>query len=281
MENVIINFFKNYKLDIKNKKMVVAVSTGVDSMALLFTLLNLKKKYNIDIIVAHVNHGKRIQSEEEEQYITKYCTINNIKCYVKRLDFKNNTENFQSIARDLRYNFFNEIIKIEQAHYLVLAHHANDNMETILMRMIRGSNLIGYSGINEVNKANKYLIIRPFLSVLKNELIDYVNLHKIKYYEDYSNQEDIYTRNRIRKDIIPKLFLEDKNVHHKFNEFSNTLKSANKIINGVIDKFIKDKVTKNENISFSIYEFLDLDDYLQTEVLFKLLKSYSLSKIIY
>ncbi|MDD3999358.1 MAG: tRNA lysidine(34) synthetase TilS [Bacilli bacterium] len=277
MNNLLVNFFNKYKIGFKAKTFVLAVSTGVDSMVLLSAFLKLKEEYDFKLQVAHFNHGQRAQSETEEAFIKAFCFEKEIGCYCGNLK-KQKSGNFQNYAREQRYNFFQKIVFEVKADYLVLAHHANDNMETILMRIIRGSNLKGYSGMEAVTPFQGISLIRPFLEVRKDDLIKYAELHKIKYYQDLSNFDDVYTRNRIRKDIIPLLFKEEENVHLKFQEFSDTLKAANLLLEERVHSFTSKIAEKEDHFSFSIEDFLSLSDFLQVEVLFSCLKKYLLSK---
>ena len=278
MEKVIVKHFEKNNLILKNATVVIAVSTGVDSMALLACMNSLKEEYNLKIHIAHVNHQVRRESIDEEEYITDFATTNNLELHIMHLE-KNDTENFQSYARSERYKFFFKIMKEVKGDYLLLAHHANDNMETILMRLIRGSSLKGYAGMIDCLDMNDFKIVRPFLSILKEDLIEYVNKHKIKYYEDYSNTKDVYTRNRIRKELIPIIFKEEINSHLKFSEFSNTISEASKIVEEKIDSIIETYDIGNDCVSFNVNDFLDKSNFLQEEILFKLLKKYELSKV--
>ena len=277
MEKEIIAFFEKHNLQLNNKTLVVAVSTGADSMALLVAIIALQSRYHFKINVAHLNHQKRLQSTEEEKYIIDFCHQHQIECHVERLK-NGNYKNFQNYARQERYAFFKRVMDKVNGDYLVLAHHAIDNMETILMRLIRGSNLKGYAGIDEVTIWHNKLLLRPFLGVLKEQLIDYLNTNNIKYYEDESNESDIYTRNRIRKEIIPVLFNEDMNVHIKFQEFADTLREANILLKAEVDDFLKTCKYEKKYISFKKEEFSKLSEFLQIEVLFTILKKYNLSK---
>ena len=278
MNKLLDSFFLKHNLDINNKKFVLAVSTGVDSSVLLDLFIKNKNIDNNNIIVCHVNHHKRKESDIEEEYIINYCKDNNIKLYVKDLFFEEEKENFQSLARDKRYEFFNEIIKKENASFLVLAHHLIDLAETILMRLIRGSSLAGYAGINDCYKNKDIYIIRPLLSVTKEEIYEYSKNNNIKYFEDSSNQSLVYTRNKIRLNVLPVLFDISSDIYNKFSEFSHTILNASIEINKNRDKFIKDNVTFNDNdFYFNKDNFNSLSEYMQEEVLFELLKVNNLS----
>lgn len=271
---------KLIKEKLNNKKVLLACSTGVDSMVLLDLLL--KHANNCQIIISHINHQKRKQSILEEEYITKYCEEKNIKCYVKKLEHYEEG-NFQEWARIQRYEFFEEIIRKEGIDYLLTAHHADDNLETIIMRLLKSSSLKGYAGIEKEIKKENYSILRPLLDHSKNEIITYAKKNNIFYYQDESNFSDDYTRNRIRKYITPILLEENPNLYQAINYYSQTILDANQLLEKEKVSFIKNHVlVKNNNeleiIEFNISEYLKLSDYLRVQVLFRILRKYSLSR---
>lgn len=271
---------KLIKEKLNNKKVLLACSTGVDSMVLLDLLL--KHANNCQIIISHINHQKRKQSILEEEYITKYCEEKNIKCYVKKLEHYKEG-NFQEWARIQRYEFFEEIIRKEGIDYLLTAHHADDNLETIIMRLLKSSSLKGYAGIEKEIKKENYSILRPLLDHSKNEIITYAKKNNIFYYQDESNFSDDYTRNRIRKYITPILLEENPNLYQAINYYSQTILDANQLLEKEKVSFIKNHVlVKNNNeleiIEFNISEYLKLSDYLRVQVLFRILRKYSLSR---
>lgn len=268
------------KEKLNNKKILLACSTGVDSMVLLDLLL--KYNNNCQIIISHINHQKRQQSIQEEEFIIKYCKEKKLKCYVKKLE-KHEEGNFQEWARNERYHFFEEIIEKENIDYLLTAHHADDNLETIIMRLLKSSSLKGYAGIEKEIKQEKYIILRPLLDHSKNEIIAYAKEHNITYYQDISNYSDDYTRNRIRKYITPILLEENPNLYEAINYYSQTILDANQLLEKEKVTFIKKHVlVKNNNdnqiIEFKINEFLELSEYLRVQVLFRILRRYSLSR---
>ncbi len=279
MEQIVTTFLKDNNINLQGEKIVLAVSTGIDSMVLLHVFMKLTKKQNFSIIVAHVNHHRRLQSQQEEEFIRSFCQDNGLLCYIKNLDFSATSENFQAEARKRRYEFFQEVLEQERAQYLVLAHHGNDVLETIIMRLLRGSSLSGYAGMKAIIPFKNHTILRPLLTILKSDIEKYQQENQITYYEDQSNVEDIYTRNRLRKEIIPALMREDQQVHLKFLEFSQTLHDASRELNKIRDEFIEKKVSFVPNgISFLNVDFKKLSLYMQTEVLYELLKSYHLGK---
>lgn len=275
METKVLQFLNRYNVNFDDK-VLIGVSTGVDSMTLLTILQKLKFK---NIIVAHVNHGVRKESIDEEKFIINYCHERNLKYYISHLNPNTIENNFQEEARNYRIKFFESILKQENCKFLLLAHHLNDDMETSIMKIIRGSNLKGYSGIDECVYMKEYLIIRPLLKVLKENIIKYAKDNNIKYFEDYTNTLNYYTRNRIRHHIIPEIINENESFHEKFLEFKETLNEASKIVMETCDKFIYQEVKRtNEYYFFTKKAFLSLSPFLQVEVLFKLLKDFNLSK---
>ena len=245
---------------------VVGVSSGPDSMALLHLLLH---NTNNKIVCAHINHNVRKNSIIEENYLKEYCQKNHIifECH-KILSYKEN--NFENEARTIRYNFYEKILKKYHSHSLFLAHHGDDLVETIIMKIIRGSNLEGYAGIKKYSKLKDYTIIRPLLDITKEDIIKYNKENNIKYYIDNSNEDTTYTRNRIRKNILPVLKKEDKNIHLKFLNYSNTIQEYYNYIERITHNKIKQDYKNN---IIDIEKFRKEDPFLQKNIVFYLLAS--------
>ena len=258
MEKELIEIKNNFN-PIINKKVLIACSTGVDSMVLLDMAIKFLGKDNIGI--AHVNHKKRLESETEEKYIKKYALKHNIPLYVYHLD-TNTTENFQSYARNARYDFFNELSLKHNYEYVLLAHHADDNLETIIMRFLKSSSLKGYAGIEQETIYKNVKVYRPLLETSKDFIINYAQKHKIKYFDDLSNEEFDYHRNRIRHKIIPYLKLENPNLLNAINNYHKTLISANTIIENQISLFEKDhiKYTESDNLKIYRLDYFEFND---------------------
>lgn len=260
------NYFEFHNED----RIVIGCSTGPDSMALLDMLLKLREKYQLFLIVAHVNHNVRKESKEEEEFIRGYCFEKNI-AFESMMIEEYGDDNFHNEARNIRYHFFEEVVHKYQANYLMTAHHGDDLMETILMRMVRGSNLNGYSGFGEDVLMNGYRIVRPLISFTKEELEQYDKENNVPYFVDASNAKEQYTRNRYRKHLLPFLKQEEKNVHLKFLKFHHTLEEANQYIKRARDKAIQ-RVFHNHKIIIS--EFLKEDEMIQKEILYHILSQF-------
>ena len=255
----------NHVLDdyIFNNYVVIGVSAGPDSMC----LLDLLQKKTTKIVVCHINHNVRKESIEEEEYITKYCQDKNI--ILEKTTINNYQENnFENEARKKRYMFYEEILKKYNSKTLLLAHHGDDLIETILMKISRGSNLEGYAGIKEISNVKNYQIIRPLLKYTKEDIINYNKSNNIKYYNDSSNQSTNYTRNRYRKYILPKLKDENKLVHKKFIKFSEELDGASKFINKYVDNLLNKYYS---NYVLDITYLINEEDYILKKVIYSVL----------
>ncbi len=262
MNQVIDFLIKKIKLN-SNDKIVVGVSAGPDSMALLSILIELRKKYNFVIIVAHINHNVREESKEEEEFLKEYCKNHNV-LFESMIIKQYGSDNFHNEARNIRYDFYRELINKYHANYLMTGHHGDDLMETILMRIVRGSTLKGYSGFEQVVDMGNYQIIRPLIYVTKENLQKYDDENKIPYRIDKSNYKDTYTRNRYRKYVLPFLKEEDPLVHEKFIKFSNTLLAYDGFINK-LTKMELGNVYKDGIIDTK--EFKNVDSLLQVRII--------------
>ena len=264
-----INIENNFTFH-NGDRIVIGCSTGPDSMALLDMLLKIREKYNLSLIVAHVNHNVRKESYEEAEFIKKYCEENKLICESMVIE-NYGDDNFHNEARNIRYNFFENLVHKYDANYLMTAHHGDDLVETILMRMVRGSNLSGYSGFKSIVNMDGYYIVRPLIYYTKAELEEYDKENNVKYYIDSSNSKDKYTRNRYRKYVLPFLKEEEKDVHLKFLKFSNTLLEAEKFIDKARERAINRVMDGNKIL---IDKFLLEDSYIQKEVLYYLLSEF-------
>mgnify|MGYP004543514281 FL=1 len=255
----------------KEKYIIIGCSSGPDSMALLHYLKNNTQK---KIVCAHINHNKRKESKEEELYLKNYCQKNDIIFECKKIK-SYNENNFENEARNKRYHFYEEILKKYNTKYIFLAHHGDDLIETILMKINHGSTLEGYAGIKEIVKHNDYYIVRPFLKYTKKDLIDYNKKNNIKYYIDKSNFDNNYTRNRIRNQILPLLKSENENIHAQFLKFSKTLLEYNNYINKITDNYLN-KLYKNKKLDISNFD--KIDHLIQKNIIFSILTKYYSNK---
>jgi tRNA(Ile)-lysidine synthase len=248
-------------LNLANKTVIVAVSGGADSLALMHLLTKIK---DIKLVCSHVNHKQRIESESEKIMVEEYCQKWNVIFEYKELK-EQVIDNFHEFARGVRYKFFEELLKKYNSTYLFTAHHNDDLIETILFRFLRGSNINGYAGFKRISKVKNYNLIRPFINLSKEDILEYVANEKLNYATDLSNFKDVYMRNRIRKYIVPELKKECPKIKEKALKFSNILNDYS--------AYIK-KITEQKYQECYINNYLDItklkneDILIQKEVLY-------------
>ena len=218
----VLNYIRYNIVLHSNDYVVIGLSGGPDSMVLLNLLIQYKHEIGFNIVCAHVHHNVRKESDDEADFVKNYCENNNLIFEMTKFNYEDKFS--ESLAHKMRYEYFNKIINKYNAKYLFTAHHGDDLIETILMKIVRGASLSGYLGFDSIVKNDNYTTIRPLVFVTKKKILDYANERNILYVLDKSNEDESYTRNRFRKYILPKLKEEDENVHLKFLEFSNTLK---------------------------------------------------------
>lgn len=221
-------------------KVILGVSGGPDSMC----LLDLLCKEKINVICAFVDHNTRKEIKKEKDYVENYCKKHNIIFEYHKIE-ERITKDFENKARKIRYEFFKSLKDKYSAKYILTAHHADDQIETILMRLVRGSNLNGYAGIKMKEKD----YIRPLLLCDKTEILSYLKKNNIKYFVDKTNNKDEHTRNRFRHNIIPYIKKENPNVSEKFRKFSNELYEYNNFVNEYIEN---KKLIKNNEINITL-----------------------------
>ena len=263
---------------LKNKTVIVSCSGGPDSMALLSIVNNIKDTNNVKVIVAHVNHKVRKESDEEALMVEKYAKDNSDIFELYEINEYHDKANFHEDARKIRYAFLKDLKDKYNADYLLTAHHGDDLTETILMRITRGSNLKGYIGFKEESDWEGIKILRPLIRRAKKYLEEYDKENNIPYRIDKTNYSDDYTRNRYRNKIIPLLKEENENVNLKYLKLSEeinryyeyvkeeALNSYNKIIdkenNIIISKLIKLPKLQIECIISELIVKFQLEDYL-------------------
>lgn len=200
MKNKIVTFINRENLLKRGEKVIVACSGGADSIFLLHILCHL----GYDCIAAHCNfHLRGEESDRDENFVKEFCKKENIELTIKSFDTtayaKDNKQSIEMAARELRYNWFEEVRKKFNASAIAVAHHSDDSIETILLNLLRGTGLKGICGIRPKNG----YIVRPLLCVSRAEIEEYLKEHDIQYITDSTNLENEYTRNKIRNIVMP------------------------------------------------------------------------------
>lgn len=199
----VLKTIKKYNLIESGDKIVLGVSGGPDSISMLVILNELKTKLNFDIVVAHINHGLRENAKLDEKYVKKFCEKNKIECFVLNVNVKEVAKaqkiGLEEAGRIVRYNFFDETLKKVGAKKIGIAHNKNDNLETMIMNVLRGSGTNGLRGIEP--KIKNY--IRPLIEVSRDEIEEFCEIEKLNPRIDESNFENGFTRNKIRNIVVP------------------------------------------------------------------------------
>ncbi len=257
------NFLKT--LDIpENRYIVVGCSGGPDSMCLLDVLMSMGYR----VVCAHVNHNLRAASKDEATFLQKYCEDKQIPFELLELDEELH-EN-ESYYRRERYTFYKKLADTYNTHFIATAHHGDDLVETILMRLSRGSRLKGYAGFLKIYDEGPYHIIKPLIFYTKDDILAYDRTHDIPFVHDHTNDEDEHTRNRYRHYCLPFLKRENKNVHLKYLKYSEELAAASLYIERETDMAL----TRNyEEGKLIVSKFLKEDPYIQKKELEHILKN--------
>lgn len=243
MKEKVLETIKKYNLIENGDKLVLAVSGGPDSMAMLNILNELKKDSIIDFefSVAHINHMIREEAKDDEEYVKKYCNQNGIDFYSKSIDVKklanNNKVGTEEAGRYVRYKFFDEVLEKTSSNKIAIAHNKNDKAETIIMNIMRGSGITGLRGIEP--KRRKY--IRPLIECERFEIEDYCEKEKLNPRIDKTNFENTYTRNKIRNIVIPYVKREfNPNIIETLNRLSELVADEENYIEKQVKKIYKE-----------------------------------------
>ena len=259
-------YIQNNKLLSEGEKVILGVSGGADSIALLDILYSLKVK----CIVAHCNfHLRGEESDRDALFVEELCKKYNLK--YERVDFdtkayaETNSISIEMAARDLRYNWFEQLRVIHLADRIAVAHHRDDSVETILLNLTRGTGIRGLIGIAPENG----YIIRPLLCLSRNEILEYLKDRGLSFVEDSTNKEELYTRNKIRLTILPLLETINPSAKESINRTAEHLAQVANIYQIYIDQVIKNIFADNKiNIGLLI-------QYLEPEaILYELLSPY-------
>lgn len=251
------NFKENLEVlgeDIFSKKFLLAVSGGADSMVLSHLYRFLESAQNdkgLEFQVAHVNyHFRGEDSNLDQKLVEKFCSENHIKFHLKDIsdEEKLKMKSLQNWAREIRYDFFFRILEEENLDYIVTAHHLNDELETFIINLSRGSGIKGLSGIPK----NENRILRPLLKFSKQEIYDFAKENNIDYREDKSNEKDDYLRNKIRNQLTPKILEIFPQFLEQFGESLSYLSSVNDFYQNEIEKIFQEILMDENEEGFTL-----------------------------
>ena len=275
MNNKVLKTVKKYNMLSKGDRVLIGVSGGADSIALLEFFVSVKEKYDLDICVAHIEHGIRGEdSVNDAEFVKNYCKKLGVNFYLKTIDAPNLAKKakmgVEEYSRMARYDFFNTI----ECDKIATAHNLTDNIETLLFRLARGTGLKGACSIPAVREK----IIRPFIEVSSGEIRKWCNDNNIPYRVDCTNSDSAYSRNLIRLEILP--LFEKLNANYQDN-IENFISDVNEDY-AFIDNYVKSiypKIVKNNEIDLPKLNELDLSIKKRILIMFFDENGYSLDRI--
>ena len=263
----IIKTIEKYNLIENGDKIVLGVSGGPDSITMLNILneIRLEGIIKFEIVVAHIHHGLRKNADIDEEYVKDFCKKINVECYILHANIiekaKEDKKGIEETGRNIRYAFFDEIMKKTASNKIAIAHNNNDSVETVFMNIMRGSGIKGLKGIEPKN--GRY--IRPLIEIERSEIEEYCNDFNLKPRHDESNDENFYTRNKIRNIAIPYIKKEfNPNILKTINRLSELAKEESDYIEKktqeayrnicIEENILKENVYNNENKSTIILD---------------------------
>jgi tRNA(Ile)-lysidine synthase len=253
------NHVSNHFPFLQGQKLLLAVSGGLDSMV----LVHLFQQLNYEIVVMHCNFQLRgLESFEDQQFIQEYSNTNAIPFVFTQFDTEVFADDFkvstQVAARELRYSWFYEQLAIQRGDFILTAHHADDNLETFLINLSRGTGLEGLTGIPAQNEK----VIRPLLSFSRQEIEEYASVNNLKWREDSSNASDKYLRNKIRHHLVPLLKELNPNFMSSFEKTQVFLSESKELVDdAAIMVYQQVAREEGEDIYFDLVRLLQLPNY--------------------
>jgi len=269
---------EKYNLFARGDRLLVCVSGGPDSVFLLHCLKDLQKKYKLKLFIAHVNHNLRSgESDAEEAFVYELSLnlkITFYKCSAPTALIASKEKlSIEEAARNLRYNFFTNICHIHKIKKIILAHTKDDQVETIIMRILRGTGIKGLGGMRFKSRMGKLSLVRPLLETEKQDILRYLEKNKIKYMIDSSNLKTDYFRNKIRLEIIPMLSNYSPKIKESIFRIGETAKQADDILQEKVKRIFSKIVTVKQEKAFCINKqlFLKLPLVLRSGVIRKII----------
>ncbi|BAU26180.1 tRNA(Ile)-lysidine synthase [Aneurinibacillus soli] len=279
-------FIKERDLIHAGDAIVIAVSGGPDSVALLHLFAGLQEQHNFHLTAAHLNHcfrGK--ESEADSRYVQSVCAKLSVPCVAEAIDvprvMAETGAGTQEAARQVRYHFLHRVAKETGSRIIATAHHADDQMETVLMRLVRGTGIEGLAGIPVQREEEGLSIIRPMLTVTREEIEAYCAAHDLQPRHDQSNDSDKYLRNRIRRHWMPLMKQENPHLADAITQLTALARDENDLMDQITRDTLAEIIhTKNPNTIVIVQNGFVLHHVALQRRMIKLILSYLLKSDI-
>lgn len=274
LEKQVLSYIVEKGLFVQGDKVVVGVSGGPDSLALLYFLHSISSEIGITLTVAHVDHMFRGETSfGDYRFVEASCEEIGVPFEGKRIDvpayIKQTRTNMQQASRDCRYAFFREVMVQVDANKLALAHHLDDQAETIVMSLVRGVSGRARAGIPLQRSFENGTIVRPFLAVSRMEIEHYCERHNLEPRMDESNQKDTYTRNRFRKNVLPVIKRENPKALENIQRYSEEIEAEETWMQSIAEESFNKLIMHEESgiLTISTPQFLAMPIPLQRRVI--------------
>ncbi len=273
IKSKVLNYIKSQNLIFSGDSLICAVSGGADSVCMLDVLVSLKDELSLTLYIAHLNHGLRgAEADNDELFVKNLSNNYSLPFFSKKVNVKELSKKLkvssEEAGRIARYEFFDELKKKLNVKKVCTAHNKNDNVETVLMRILRGTDLKGLSGISSINEND---VIRPILCLSRDEIEEYLRCKGINFVTDSTNLENDFTRNKLRNLFIPDIL---KNYNESFlDTFSSNIElfgEANDFLDNYIDAKFNKLITKESyGAKTNTYLLLNEDKYIAKRIIKK------------
>lgn len=273
-------FVKKKNLIKEGDKFLLGVSGGPDSLTMFFLFLQLSREFELDFSVFHLNHLFRKEASDEAEFVRRLCNDHDVNCFIKKFDVpffaEEKSLSFEQAARQIRMQFLFSRAKKIKTKKIALAHNKDDLVETVFLHMIRGSALSGLTGIEPLTEIGDFQITHPLLSISRADIEAYCKEKNLKPRRDQSNQETVYTRNKIRHKIIP--YIEDEinpSVKDVVARMASLIKEENDFLENLSREKLKEVLIKREKnrVILSLEKLSGISKVIKRRLLFNTIYS--------
>lgn len=273
MKERVLEYCQDNQLLDKGDSIIVGVSGGADSICLLDLFIDIAKEYELNLTAVHINHKMRgLDAQEDQEYVEEFCRQRKITCIVFAKDIKVLAKEegitLEEAGRLYRYQCFEQVLANRGANKIAVAHHANDQAETVLFHLARGTGILGLTGM--APKRNE--IIRPLLCVTRQDILAYLQEKDLKYCIDVTNEDTIYTRNKIRHQLVPLMEEVNQRAVTHICETAKMARESLDLVNSLVDQALMDQVRiRQGNYNIELAGFVKLPMLIRKELIKRIL----------